>query len=85
MAQFPRVQGIHNPMLAKNKLIYDYGHQFMYDAELLSLLMEEAGFSEVKEVTFTTGLLCETDAEWQQPESIYVTGIKTSSPDRGRS
>ena len=82
---FPAVQGVHNQMLAKNKLIYDYGHQFMYDAELLSLLMEEAGFSEVKEVTFKTGLLGETDAEWQQPESIYVTGIKPSSPDRGRS
>ena len=48
----------------------------MYDAELLTLLMEEAGFSEVKEVTFKKGILSETDLPHRQPESIYLTGVK---------
>ncbi|MBE9167628.1 hypothetical protein IQ238_08905 [Pleurocapsales cyanobacterium LEGE 06147] len=72
---FPDCQ-IHNCMLAKNNVIYGYGHQFMYDAELLNLLMEEAGFSEVKEVAFGEGLLGETDPPERKPRSIYLTGIK---------
>lgn len=72
----PDCQQLGNRMLAKNKLIYDYGHKFMYDGELLTLLMEEAGFSEVKEVTFGKGILGETDIPHRQPESIYLTGVK---------
>lgn len=75
--KFPDCQTVGNRMLAKNKLIYDYGHQFMYDAELLTLLMEEAGFKEVKEVTFGKGILGETDLPHRQPESIYLTGVKS--------
>ena len=48
----------------------------MYDAKLLNLLMEEAGFSELKEVTFREGLLGETDLAKYKAESIYMTGIK---------
>ena len=73
---FPDCQKVGNRMLAKNKLIYDYGHQFMYDAELLTLLMEEAGFKEVKEVSFGKGILGETDLPHRKPESIYLTGVK---------
>ncbi len=72
----PQCQHFENRMLAKNKLIYDYGHQFMYDAELLALIMEEAGFSEVKEVAFAKGILGETDLPHCQPESIYLTAVK---------
>ena len=73
---FPQCQKFETRILAKNRLIYDYGHQFMYDAELLTLLIEEAGFSEVKEVTFKKGILGETDLPHRQPESIYLTGVK---------
>lgn len=72
----PQCQKVENRMLAKNRLIYDYGHQFMYDADLLTVLMEEAGFSEVKEVSFSEGVLGETDLPHRQPESIYLTGVK---------
>ncbi len=68
---------IHNRQLAKNKLIYDYGHQFMYDAELLTVLLKEASFEDVKEVSFRQGNLGETDPPRRQHESIYLTGIKT--------
>jgi hypothetical protein len=57
-------------------MAYGWGHKFMYDAKLLNLLMEEAGFSELKEVTFREGLLGETDLAKYKAESIYMTGIK---------
>jgi predicted SAM-dependent methyltransferase len=73
---WPGSQEIKSAMLAKNRLIYGWGHKFMYDAELLSLLLEKAGFSEVKEVTFGEGLLSETDNPSRRFQSIYLTGIK---------
>ncbi|MBP0026765.1 hypothetical protein PN466_05380 [Roseofilum reptotaenium CS-1145] len=76
LASLPPNQGLTNQMLAKNSLIYSWGHQFMYDAELLTALMEKAGFSDVKEVAFQEGLLYETDLKSRQQESIYLTGIK---------
>jgi len=76
-ASLPPSQGVKNQMLAKNSLIYSWGHQFMYDAELLTALMEKAGFSDVNEVAFQEGLLHQTDMKWRQPESIYLTGVKT--------
>ncbi len=72
---FPDCQ-IYNRTLAKNKVIYDYGHQFMYDAELLTVLLEEAGFSQVKEVAFGEGLLGETDPLERRSRSIYLTASK---------
>lgn len=76
-ASLPSIQGVKNQMLAKNSLIYSWGHQFMYDVELLTALMEKAGFSDVKEVAFQEGLLHQTDLKSRQPESIYLTGVKT--------
>lgn len=77
LASLPPSQGVKNRMLAKNSVIYGWEHQFMYDAELLTALMEKAGFSYVKEVAFQEGLLHQTDLKSRQPESIYLTGLKT--------
>ncbi len=54
---FPESEKVHNRILAENLLIYAWGHKFMYDAELLTVLMKEAGFSNIKEVTYGKGLL----------------------------
>ena len=51
----------------------------MYDAKILRVLLEEAGFTEVKEVAFREGLLNETDIEFRASESIYLTAIKPQS------
>ena len=75
-ANIPLCQGVKNRTLAKNKLIYLWQHRFMYDAELLGILMEKAGFREVKEVTFGEGILAQTDIPSHQLESIYLTGAK---------
>jgi predicted SAM-dependent methyltransferase len=72
----PEVSQIENQTLAKNLLIYAYKHQFMYDAELVIILMEEAGFKNIQEVSYGQSLLGETDVSKRQAESIYVTGIK---------
>jgi SAM-dependent methyltransferase len=73
---FPEDAGVVNRMLAKNWLIYGWGHKFMYDAEILALLMQQAEFSEVKEVAFGEGLLHETDNADKKFHSIYLTGVK---------
>lgn len=65
-----------NRTLAKNNLIYNHNHKFMYDVELLTLIMQEAGLKEVKEVAFSKGLLGESDVLERQAETIYLTGIK---------
>ena len=68
--------GFKNRTLAKNNLIYNHGHRFMYDVKLLTLIMQEAGLKEVKEVTFSKGLLSEADVLERQAETIYLTAIK---------
>lgn len=73
---FPGSEKIRNRMLAKNLVLYGWGHKFMYDAKLLTVLMEEAGFSEVEEVTYGKGLLGEQDPPKHKNESMYLTGIK---------
>jgi predicted SAM-dependent methyltransferase len=75
----PEISGVKNMTLAKNLIIYAYKHQFMFDLELLMLLMEEAGFQDIKAVSFRQGLLGETDVSKRQDESIYVTGIKAQT------
>ncbi|MGL5875799.1 MAG: methyltransferase domain-containing protein [Xenococcaceae cyanobacterium] len=72
----PEISQIKNQTLAKNLLIYAYKHQFMYDAEIVKLLMEEAGFQNVQEASYRQNLLGETDVSKRQAESIYITGIK---------
>lgn len=59
-----------------NQSFYDWGHKFMYNSDLLTLLIEQAGFVEVQQVQFQEGLLGETDLKKYKQASIYVTGIK---------
>ena len=74
--ELPDCQEVNYPILAKNRLIYGWGHCFMYDPGLLKVLLEEVGFSEVEQVSFGSGILGETDVSAYQKESIYLTGKK---------
>jgi predicted SAM-dependent methyltransferase len=67
---------LRNPMLGKNLMVYGAGHKFMYDSELLILLLEEAGFQDIQEVQYQEGLLGYMDTPGRQYESIYVIGVK---------
>jgi predicted SAM-dependent methyltransferase len=73
---FSSYLGIANRNLAKNYLIYGFHHKFMYDVEILALLMKQAGFSEVQQVFYGKGLLNETDEPSHKIESIYLTAVK---------
>lgn len=75
-AEYPGKQDLKNPMLGKNLMVYGSGHKFMYDSELLILLMEEAGFQEVQQVRYQEGLLGYMDTPGREIHSIYLTGIK---------
>ncbi|MGA0199052.1 MAG: class I SAM-dependent methyltransferase [Prochlorotrichaceae cyanobacterium] len=75
---WPKAQELVSPFLGKNLLIYGWGHRFMYDTELLALLMEEAGFCKVQEVQYQEGALGEFDTTWRKAQSIYVLGYKPS-------
>ena len=75
----PPYSNLSNRTLAMNRVIYGSQHRFMYDAKILRVLLEEAGFTEVKEVAFREGLLNETDIEFRASESIYLTAIKPQS------
>ena len=72
----PQSQELTTPILAKNRLIYGWGHCFMFAPDLLKSLLEEVGFSEVKQVSFSSDILGETDLELYQKESIYLIGKK---------
>ncbi|MDJ0579748.1 hypothetical protein [Crocosphaera sp.] len=72
----PQCQESTNPILAKNKLIYGWGHCFMFAPDLLKILLEEVGFSEVKQVDFGSDILGESDLEIYRKESIYIIGKK---------
>lgn len=75
-SDLPKCQEVDYPILAKNRLVYGWGHCFMYDPDLLKVLLEEAGFTEVEQVGFGSGILGETDVPSYQKESIYLTAKK---------
>ncbi|MDJ0846655.1 hypothetical protein [Crocosphaera sp.] len=62
--------------LGINRSFYDWGHKFMYNSDLLIVLLKQAGFSEITEVDFREGLLGETDLHKYKDGSIYITAIK---------
>ncbi|MDJ0598938.1 MAG: hypothetical protein QNJ37_08885 [Crocosphaera sp.] len=62
--------------LGINRSFYDWGHKFMYNSDLLVVLIKQAGFSEIKEVDFREGLLGETDLDKYKDGSIYITAMK---------
>ena len=43
----PLDQGITTRSIAQNSLFYRWNHQFMYDQELLTILLETAGFKNI--------------------------------------
>lgn len=70
---------VSNRNLAKNCLVYAYGHRFMYDESLLVVLLKKAGYTHVKVTSFGQGELADTDSYHHKDESIYVTGRKQDS------
>lgn len=61
-----------------NRIFREYGHQFIYDFETMKLLLQEAGFQNVKKLSYQEGndprLLVEH--EERKIESLYVEATK---------
>jgi len=74
--EIPTDQNFITPIIAKNSLIYRWGHQCMYDEELLIALLDESGFKDIQIVSFNNGLLGELDIDRRKYETLYITAIK---------
>jgi hypothetical protein len=64
--------------IERNKIIYGHFHQFMYEPELLIALLENVGFSDVKQVDYGEGLLANSDRLERAFETIYITASRPS-------
>lgn len=62
--------------LALGELFFFHGHQSMYDAETLALMLTEAGFSHVEQSSFGKGELQPSpDSANRRPETLYVEAM----------
>jgi len=66
-------------MLERTRILYCHGHRFTYNAALLIVILEAAGFVDVSEVQFGEGPLGDIDLPERKDESIYVIGTKPSA------
>lgn len=70
----PDNQKLVTPILAKNSLIYGWNHRFMYDPELLSALLEAAGFINIKPTECGQGAMGDFDVKRRKTETFYLIG-----------
>ena len=73
-------RGMQTDMMKLNEMARDVGHQYLYDFETMKMILEEAGFSNVKKKSFNStdyvlfkGL--DRQDEWRGKISLYVEAI----------
>ena len=61
-----------------DNLVYDWGHQSIWDSERLISVLKEVGFSQVQEVSFRVGRDARLlqDQKSREPGSLYVEAIR---------
>ena len=74
---------IFSPIISVNRVFYQdrdspFGHRFMYDFQLLKLLLDRLGFESVRKVNFCEGRdpILLIDSESRRSESLYVEAEK---------
>jgi predicted SAM-dependent methyltransferase len=71
---FQTIDDNKTSMMHVNQCFRDHGHQFAYDAETLSKLLEKAGFVDIERRSFMVGkdntLLIDTES--RSKESLYL-------------
>jgi predicted SAM-dependent methyltransferase len=74
----PYEESYISPAARINSLFRSYGHEFIYDFETFHILLDKAGFKNIRKEKFMEGrnkdLLIDTD--WRQVESLYVEASK---------
>jgi len=72
--KMPHEQYYITPMARINGIFRNHGHQFIYDFDTFKILLEEAGFKNIKKESFMKGrdqrLLIDTES--RSDESLYV-------------
>lgn len=77
--RFPYEKADDVPMSAVNGVFYidrhsPYGHQTMYDFDLLQKVLRQVGFSKISRVGYRDGIdpLLLIDSDYRRVESLYV-------------
>ena len=62
------------PMMAVNRILRGYGHQFADDADTMGNLLRQAGFVRIETTSFRTGRLPSLliDSELRAPQSLVM-------------
>ena len=69
-------QGFKHNFISLNRLFYCWEHQFMFSDKILTSLLEELGFKEIKVTSFGKGSLAQFDANEREFESLCITARK---------
>ncbi len=74
----PWQSGYISPMARINGIFRKYGHQFIYDFETVRIILDGAGFKNIRKLGYKQGddpnLLI--DSEWRKDESLYIEAKK---------
>jgi len=68
----PRNQNFKTRIIAKNSLIYGWGHKFMYNSDLLKALLGHCGFKKIQSVQANEGPLGHADFDRRKGETLYL-------------
>ena len=69
-------QRFYNNFFSLNRLFYGWEHQFMYSEDILTDLLNECGFKNIKACSFGKGELKQFDAKEREFESLCITAEK---------
>jgi predicted SAM-dependent methyltransferase len=69
-------QGFNYSIVATNSVIYRFGHTFMYDEELVELLLLNAGFHDVKRIELNESSLSKFLSIERECETTYIMASK---------
>ena len=76
--QLPYAENEETPAISINRIFRGHGHLFIYDFETFALLLQKAGFRDIKKESYGTGrdsrLLI--DQAHRAVESLYVEATK---------
>lgn len=73
-----REGGLYSPAMSVNRIFNAHGHKFIYDFSTMKLILEEAGFVEIKKFQFGVGddQSLVLDSPGRAIESLYVEARK---------
>lgn len=69
-------QGYQSSTVALNSLIYRHGHRFMYDCEIVSEMLADAGFGDITTGAFSDMPLRELLDPGREIETSYISACK---------